>query len=220
MAVWSRGDRRLGLWSAVSVVLISLIYLLVGLIGLVERPPNLPALRQVDPFLAILEFLIILTAVSLVAMMAAVHAYASPAKKSLALVALGFMLGFALVTISTHFASLTVGRLQAETSRLLLQQLSMVEWPSLALSLDLMAWDFLLGLSLLFGSGAFEGNGPERSLRRAMQIGGTLCLVATLGPVSGHMRLQYFGIAGYAFGLPVVCALAIAVFARKPVAIQ
>jgi len=36
----------------------------------------------------------------------------------------------------------------------------------------------------------------------------------TLGPVSGHVQIQYFGIAGYAFVLPVACAL-LAMFFRN-----
>ena len=78
------------------------------------------------------------------------------------------------------------------------------------MSLDLLAWDFFLGLGLLFGAKPFTGE-ATRPVRVSMTVAGTLCLAGTLGPASGHMHIQYLGIAGYAFVLPVSSAL-LAVF--------
>lgn len=103
-------DRKIGMWSAMSVAVLGGLYICVGVVGVSMRPPGLGPLVQVDPYLAVLEFLIILTAVALVAMMAAVHACASPANKTCGLTALAFMIAFALLTCSTHFVSLTIGR--------------------------------------------------------------------------------------------------------------
>ena len=84
------------------------------------------------------------------------------------------------------------------------------EWPPLAMSLDLLAWDFFLGLSLVFAALVLDGE-ATRPVRVEMTVAGTRCLAGTLGPASGHLHIQYLGIAGYAFVLPVACAL-LAVF--------
>ncbi|MGA7921954.1 MAG: hypothetical protein WCA38_20010 [Candidatus Acidiferrales bacterium] len=40
-----------------------------------------------------------------------------------------------------------------------------------------------------------------------MTVTGTLWLTSTLGPATGNLRIQYLGIAGYAFALPVACTI-------------
>src|SRR5215472_5044751 len=62
MSEWTQTDRRIGIWSATSAATIGVIYVVVGLIGIAARPPSRLALSQVDPYLAILEVLIILSA--------------------------------------------------------------------------------------------------------------------------------------------------------------
>lgn len=216
MAEWTQADRSLAIWSARGVAVLGVIYVLVGIIGVVERPPGLPPLRQVDPYLAILEFLIILSAAGLVVLMAAVYAYAPPGNKTYALVALSFMIAFAVLTWSTHFASLTVGRQIAfENMPWFSRQLSFGEWPTLSLSLDLLGWDFLLGFSLLFAAPVFWGDPLQNIVRITMYVDGALCLSGTLGPLSGHMWLQFPAIVGYAFVLPVLCVLLAVLFARS-----
>lgn len=189
--------------------------MVVGLIGAVARPPSSDPLRQVDPYLAILEVLMILFAVVLVVMIAAVYTYAAPDRKTLALAAFAFVASFAVLTCGVHFASLTTGRqIDPRTFPLLFHQLSFEEWPTLAMSLDLLAWDFFLGLSLLFAAPVFTG-GDARRVRVGMILAGTLCVAGTLGPATGHLQIQYLGIAGYAFVLPVGCAL-LALLFRRP----
>ena len=216
MAEWTQADRRLGVWSARSVTGIAVTYAIVGFIGILERPSGLPTLRQVDPYLAIMEFLMMLCTVALVVLMAAIYAYAPPGNKTYALAALGFMVAFAVLTWSTHFVSLTVGRQIADaTVPWLSRQLSFGEWPTIALSLDLLAWDFLLGLSLVFAAPVFKGDRLHNTVRLALYVGGVLCLSGTLAPVSGHMWLQFPAIPGYAFVLPAACVPLAALFDRS-----
>jgi len=159
MSEWTQTDRRIGVWSATSATAIGIIYVVVGLIGVVARPRSPNPLQQVDPYLAILEALIILSAVVLVIMMAAVYAYAPTVRKTYALTALAFMICSAVLTCGVHFASLTVGRqIDARVLPLLSHQLSVNEdWPTFAMSLDLLAWDFFLGLALVFAARVFVG---------------------------------------------------------------
>jgi hypothetical protein len=202
------------MWSAIGAAAIGAIFIVVGLTGVVARPPSLEPLHQVDPYLAILETLMILFAVVLVIMMSAVYAYAPPERKTVSLVALAFTICFSTTTCSVRFASLTLGRqVDPTVLPLLSHELSTGDWPTLAMSLDLLAWDFFLGLALVFASLVFRGNASRR-VRASMTAAGTLCLAGTLGPASGHLHIQYFGIAGYAFVLPLACAL-LAMFFRQ-----
>jgi hypothetical protein len=216
MSGWTQTDRCLGVWSATSAAIIGAVYVVVGLIGVVARPPGLSPLRQVDPFLAILEILILLLAVAMVAVIAAVYAYASPEHKTFALAALALTACFAVLTCAVHFVRLTVGR-QIDPGALLLlsHQLSTGDWPTVAMSLDLLAWDFFLGTSLLFAAPVFRGKAAG-GVRVSMAAAGALCLAGTIGPASGWMYIQYLGIAGYAFVLPVSCALLATFFRRQP----
>lgn len=216
MSDWTQTDRRIGIWSAAAVAVIIGAYIIVGLVGFVARPPNPDPLHEVDPYLAILEILIILVAVALVVMMTAVYAYAPPNQKTHSLVALACMTALAIITCSTHFASLTVGRqVDSSLSSVLLQQLSFERWPSLALALDLLAWDFFLGLSMLFAAPVFKGDGLPNRVRVSMIVVGTLCLLGTLGPLQGRMYIQYLGITGYDFVLPVASVLLALLFIRS-----
>lgn len=201
-------DRRIGRWAANSGATIVSIYIVFGLIGVVNRPPGSDPLRQVDPYLAILEILISLAAVDLIILMAVVYAYAPADRKTFALAALAFMVAFAVLTCSVHFVSLTVGRqLDPALSPLLMRQVSTQVWPTLAMALDWLGWDFFLGLSLLFAAPVFKGGGLSRRVRMSMLVAGTLCLVATLAPATGTLQIQYLGIAGYIFALLVTCIL-------------
>jgi hypothetical protein len=116
-------------------------------------------------------------------------------RKTCALTALAFIVAFAVLTCGIHFASLTVGR-QIESSAFpgLSLQLSF-GWRTLTLGLDLLTWDFFLGLSMLFAVPVFKGDGLRKPVRVNMIVTGTLCLAGTLGPASGHLHIQYLGIA-------------------------
>ena len=207
MSEWTQTDRRIAVCSAASVPMIVVVYVATGLVGVAGRPPSPNPLSLVDPYLAILEVLLSLAALDLVILMAAVYAYAARDRKTFALAALAFMIIFAMLTCSMHFASLTVARqLGPATFPLFSRQLSF-EWPSLALCLDLLAWDFVLGLSLLFAAPVFKDAGLRGRVRVSLIVAGSLCLIGTLGPVTGNLRIQYVGIAGYIFALPVACAL-------------
>ena len=115
-----------------------------------------------------------------------------------------------------HFASLTVGRqIDSKVFPLLSQQLSFGQWPTVALALDLLAWDFFLGLSMLLAGSAFKGDGLPNRVRVSMIVTWMFCLAGTLGPSLGNMHIQYLGIAGYAFALPVACVLLAMLFRRS-----
>jgi hypothetical protein len=218
VSAWTPTDWRIGLFSAVAVLLIVVIYRSTGFMGVVARPPHLRTLQQVDPYLAILEYLIILVAITLVVLMSAVYAYAPPERKTYALAALAFIAIFAAPTCSLPFVALTVvRRVESQWAPEFSRQLSFAgggQWPTLALAVELLAWDFFFGLGMLFAAPVFRGGRLENSIRGTMTLSGSLCVLATLGPITGEMRIPYLGIVGYAFVLPVICVLLAVLFAR------
>src|SRR5262249_117366 len=156
------------------------------------------------PYLAILEILIILAALTLVTMVCAVHLCARPEQRVLTLAALSFAIIFATLTSSAHFVSLTIARhLDLQIDAGLMRHLSFESWSSVALGLDLLAWDLFLGLSFVFAARTFSGR-----TRILMTACGSLCLAGFLGPASGHLKLQFLAIAGYGFVLPIACVSA------------
>lgn len=183
---------RLGVWSASSLCVIGVAYVVALAVGFASAGLAEPI---VDPLLAVIEILTLLSAPILVVLMAAVHAYAAPQYKVHSLVAFAFMVAMAVLTSSVHFVELTAVRQSAIAS---------LTWPSTAYALELLAWDVFLGLSLLFAAPVFTTGKLESAVRVGLYVAGTLCLVGVLGPTSGDMRLQFIAVAGYAAVLPAV----------------
>lgn len=193
---------RLGNWSALAVFLIGVAYIITLAIGFAAHGLSEPI---VDPVLAIMEVLTLLSAPLMVVMMAAVHGYAPRERKTYSLIALAFMILVAGMTSVVHFVGLTA-----------LRQLGSggIVWPSPAYAVELLAWNLFLGLSLLFAAPVFEGVGLERTVRRGLFISGALCIAGVLGPAVGNLRLQLVGVLGYAGVLPFVCFMLARLFRR------
>ena len=183
---------RLGSWSAFAVFLIGVAYLVTLTIGFTVYGLNEPI---VDPVLAVMEVLTLMSAPFIVVMMAAIHDYASIDRKVYGLVALAFAILFVGMTSAVHFVELTALRQRGSGG---------IVWPSPEYAVELLAWNLFLGLALLFAALVFDSDGVERSVRRGLLISGVLCVAGIIGPAIGNMRLQLVGVLGYAVVLPVV----------------
>ncbi|MGH7725615.1 MAG: hypothetical protein ACREOU_09320 [Candidatus Eiseniibacteriota bacterium] len=203
----TRTDQRLGMWSARLVVILAVAYILTGCAWLLfGRSPNPQELQPSEPYLAILEALIVLLSPVMIVLMASIHAHADPDRKTMALVALAHMTACATLTCAVHFLQLTVvRRLPVEDPRFSILQL--YPWPGLSLGLDLIAWDLFFGLAMLFGAPVFRGNGRDAAIRRGMKLSGVLCLTGVIAQATGNFWFQYPAIVGYAFVFPAVCVL-------------
>jgi hypothetical protein len=194
---------RLGMLSALARFLLGVAYALSLAVGLVAAGLAEPI---VDPVLAVMEILTLLSAPLIVIMMAAVHVYAPPEYKIQRAVALAFAILVAGLTSAVHFVGLTALRQLGSAG---------IRWPSTLDALELLAWDVFLGLSLIFAAPVFQGGGIKRAVRVTMFGAGTLSLVGTIGPAIGDLRLQRIGVLGYGVVLPVTCLLLAIVF-REP----
>jgi hypothetical protein len=194
---------RLGVGSASALCAIGVAYVITLAVGFTTAGFAKPIL---DPVLAVMEILTLLSAPILVVLMASVHAYAPPEYKIHGVIAVAFMALLAGLTSSVHFVELTAVR-QSSTANLI--------WPSTAYALELVGWDMFFGLSLLFAAPVFRGGKLENAIRNGLFVGGTLCLAGILGPATGEMRLQFIAIVGYAGVFPTVCLFLTMLFRRS-----
>ena len=167
-----------------------------------------------DPHLAIMELLILMQAPLIIVMFAVIHAYAGRANRVFSLTAFAFVCLTVAITIGVHFVLLTFGRQVSPAAIPAFTQLFSWRWPSVFYALDILAWDFCFGLSLLAAAPVFGGNRHGRSVRAGLLVAGTLCLLGLAGAAVGNMQLRNLGILGYGAIFPVVALLAARVFSR------
>jgi hypothetical protein len=140
---WTRTDQFVGQWSCYLVFGLGLAYLPTTAAGFVFGGGLTGPIR--DPYLAIMELLILLLAPALLVAFTALHAYAPRSRKTMSLSALLLVTLMAGITVCVHVLALTVGR-QA-TGRTLpgFTLLFSWTWPSMIYALDIVAWDFFWG---------------------------------------------------------------------------
>lgn len=148
-----------------------------------------------DPILAVMELLTFASALPLLAVFVAVYAHADRGRRVWGVLALCFGAMFALATMAVHFVELTVGR-QTGSHGLV--------WPSTTYAIELLAWDFCLGVALVLAAASIRADHSSRRVRHGLRITGIFCIGGLVGPAVGNMRLQLLGVFGYAVLLPVV----------------
>lgn len=167
-----------------------------------------------DPFFFIMELLIVLMAPLMVVVMVAVHAYSSCELKAYSFTALIFMILLAGITSSNHFVVLTVSR-QIQSGGLdWFPLLFSFKWPSVAYTLDILAWDWFFALSMLFAAPVFNVGSLEMAVRNLMILSGVLSLVGLIGIPLADMQVRNIGIIGYGVVAPIVFLLLGIVFGR------
>jgi hypothetical protein len=206
--------RRLGIASATGIVLLSALYAGVTAAGLLSLTS--PVEQIGDPYFSAMEILILLMAPLMVALFAAIHAWATPDSRTLSLAALAFMVGTAVVTMSVHFAILTVSRHPRFVEFPWNPMLFSFEWPSIAYALDILAWDVFFALSVLCAAPVFTGSGLPAWVRRLLIASGILAVAGLSGILTSDMQLRSIGILGYALVFPIAVLLLALLFIRTP----
>lgn len=113
------------------------------------------------------------------------------------------------LTMTVHFVQLTAVRQLWRTGQIPDYRLI---WPSALFAAEYFAWDVLMGITMLFAGLTVSGKGPAVPARRALLLGGFLCLFGSAGPLLGWMVLQNVSLLGYAFILPIASALSARMF--------
>lgn len=182
---------RLGFWSAATVAAIGFVYIVVLIVGFSRVGFDKPI---ADPILAIMEVLTLLSSIAILLTIAAVYHNAVAERKIFGLISLIFTAIFTGITSTVHFLELTASR-----------QLGVAEiaWPSRNYAAELLAWDWFLGLALMFSAFVFSSNEADRTIRRTLLFSGVLTFIGIAGPITGNMQFQRIGIIGYAIVLPI-----------------
>jgi hypothetical protein len=186
---------RLGIWSALAYSVLGAAYVVVVAIGMAQTGLVRPI---VDPILAVMEVITLVGAPLLVIVMATIHASASTDARAYSATALAFMTIAAGLTSAVHFVGLTALR-QVGAGGL--------SWPSPLYALELLAWDVFLGLALVSGAPVFRGDTLKRTIRICLFTTGSMCILGTLGPATGDMRIQFIAVGAYGVLLPLTVLL-------------
>ncbi len=192
----TRQHHSLGRVAALAVFFLLIAYLITLVLGFLSlESPQDPI---GDPFFSILELLIVVMAPLMVIVMVAVHTYASPETRMYSLTALAFMVLMASITCSVHFVILTVSRQIESAGFPEASLLFSFKWPSVAYTMDILAWDFFFALSMLFAAPVFRRGGLEKTVRILMIVSGVLSLAGLIGVPLANMNVRNIGIIGYA----------------------
>jgi hypothetical protein len=194
--------RTIGRAAAWAVFCLGMMYAVTTVLGF--RSLQLPDDAIGDPFFTIMELLIIFISPLMIISMVAVHAYAPPDTKVFSLTALIFTILMGGITSSIHFAILTMSRQPEATS---VSWLLSFKWPSVAYTLDILAWDWFFAFSMLFAAPVFRVGRLEQTVRMLMIVSGVLSLAGLIGVTLANMQVRNVGIISYGVVAPVVFLL-------------
>ena len=203
------------MWSARILFAFGVSYAVTMIVGFVAMGNTSKPLG--DPYVAIMEVLILLMAPILVLLAAAIHACAPAGTRTYSITALGWMLLLAGFTITVHLVLLTVARRIGPNAIHGFQYLFNWHWPSLLYGVDIAAWDIFFALAVLFAVPVFHASGHV-AVRNGMLIVAAMSLVGLLGPALNHIALRQIGIVGYAIVWPIVCLPLSKAFRERPIA--
>ena len=204
--------RRLGVISAIVVIILLIVYSITLIIGFMSLKSQSDQIG--DPMFSILEILIITMMPAIVVLFVSLYAWTPENVKIFSLISLIFMSLLAGVTMSLHFVILSVSRHYMFSKLEWIPLFTSFTWPSVAYALDILAWDVLYSLSMLFGALSFSGSRLKLWIRISMVTSGVLALAGLSGVVVGDMMLRNIGIVGYVPVFLVVLVLFTLLFCR------
>lgn len=215
---FTAGYRRLGRSASLLVFILVVVYAATNVLGFLSLKSPLDQIG--DPYFTIMEVLILLMVPPMILSMIAVHAYANQDAKPFSSAALAFMIAMGVITSGLHFVVLTVSRQLTAAGLASAPLLFSFKWPSVAYTLDILAWDWFFALAILFAAPVFSGRGLERAIQLVMIVSGVLSLIGLLGVPLAIMNVGYWltvrniGIVGYALVAPVAFLLMEILFGR------
>lgn len=204
--------RIVGRVAAWAVFVLGVAYALITSLGFLSLQSPQEPIGQ--PYVTLMELLIVLMAPLYIMSMVAVHAYAPPEKKLYTLLALIFMILLAGLTSTIHFIVLSVGPQLAATGLAWSPLFFTWRWPSVAYAVDILAWDWFFALAVLFAAPVFRIGRLEKTVRLLLIVSGVLSLAGLIGVPLADMQVRNIGIIGYALVAPVAFLLMSIVFGR------
>lgn len=194
-----------GKYTSWSVFILGIVYAIATLIGLASV--SSPAEQIGQPFLAVMEWLIMLIAPLMAVSMVAVHYSAGLEDKFYSLTAFFLMSTMAAITSCVHFVMLTVADTEPVKQLPGHSLILSFQWPSVAYALDILAWDWFFALSMFSAAFVFKTGTLEKAIRLLMLFAALLSLFGLFGAPLGNMQLRNVGILGYGLFGPVIFLL-------------
>jgi hypothetical protein len=202
----------LGVAAGYALPVLCLAYAVVLAIGLYTLPSPDRPIQQ--PWFSWLEILILGIAPAMVMLMVALHAWAPVERKSVALLGIAFMSMCSTVTCSVHFAILALSHQPIIAAAAWTTLVFSFKWPSLAYSLDILAWDFFFPLAAICAALAVSGSGLATAVRVLLFSSATLALAGLVGVPLEDMNIRNIGIIGYVVLFPIAALLLVILFGR------
>lgn len=198
-------------WSALTLVVLGVIY--IGLIvwGIITQDPETGFIR--DHVRILMEIVTIVSAISLLFLAIAIKNILHPEHKFLAEIGVMFMLLLVSLTSLVHFVSITVSSQIIDLNPSLVPLLSL-EWPSLLLSIDILAWDVFFGLGFVFLGLSLRHLKPLSIVSLIMILSGGLSILGLIALPLNNMNLRFIGIFGYTV-MPVISSVILLIKIRK-----
>jgi hypothetical protein len=112
----------------------------------------------------------------------------------------------AVVTCSVHFAILTLATHPAFAGEDWAGLVFSFKWPSVAYTLDILAWDVFFPFAALFAGTAVHGNRLASVARGLLFASAAFALVGLAGAPLASMQVRNIGIIGYALLFPIAAA--------------
>lgn len=203
---------RIARFSCWVTFVLGIIYFIITILGFLSL--NSPEEPIGDPYFTMMELSIMLVAPSNAISLIAIHYCTSPKDKIYSFISVFFMFLMVVISSCLHFVILTLGK---QSEILKISDIDLVlsfKWPSVVYALDILAWDWFYGISILFLAPIFRKNGLEKVIKVLITICGILCLAGLLGVPSGNMQVRNIGIIGYGFIAPIIFLLIAQNFTR------
>lgn len=187
-------------WTVYALLALGVVY--VGLIvwGISTQDPQTGLIQ--DPVRILMEFMTMISAVVLLFFALSMKYILGPEHDFLAEISVLFMTLLVALTSAVHFVSITVSSQIIDANPLFSPLLSL-NWPSLLLSIDILAWDVFFGIAFIFLGLSLKPIKELAIARSIMIFSGILSLLGLIALPLNNMNLRFIGIFGYTV-MPVI----------------
>ncbi len=186
-------------WTAYALLALGVIY--AGLIvwGIITQDPKTGFIRENVRIL--MEIATIISAVILLFFALSIKNMLGFENSFLAEISVVFITILVTLTSMVHFVSITISN-QLVADNPLLSPLLSLEWPSLLLSIDILAWDVFFGVAFIFLGLSLRRIEDFSAVHTLMVLSGILSLLGLIS-LPLNMNLRFIGIFGYTV-MPVI----------------
>ena len=190
-------------WSALSLIVVGVIY--VGLIawGIMTQDPETGFIR--DSVRILMEIVTMVSAVVLLFFALSIKNWLAPDQRLLAETGVVFMKLLVSLTSIVHFVSITISS-QIIAVNPLLSPMFSLNWPSLLLSIDILAWDVFFGLAFIFLGLSLRRIKGLALVTILMIFSGFLSLLGLIALPLNNMDIRLIGVFGYTV-MPVISCM-------------